>query len=139
MLLAITVFGGEIKVKDSDPPILEILEVKPDLAKWRPGMPALKTDGKPLLTVRSIRDLIVEADGKVVTMVLNESDSKKYAELTRKFQGRLLFFQLSEKPQGASLHQPLPMKKVSSHFVKPMQPNTFAADLENKNLVHLPE
>src|SRR6266699_4688887 len=99
MLLAITVFGGEIKVKDSDPPILEILEMKPDLAKWRPDMPAFKTDGKPLLTIRSIRDLIVEADGKVVTMVLNESDSKKYAELTRKFQGRLLFYQLSEKPQ----------------------------------------
>jgi hypothetical protein len=98
MLTAAAVFGGEIKVKDSDTPILQILEMKPDLAEWRPDRPAFKSGGKPLLTIRSIRDLIVQPDGKEVLMVLNENDSKKYAELTRKFQGRLLFFQLSDKP-----------------------------------------
>ncbi len=99
MLIAATVFGGEIKVSDSDAPILQIFAMTrkaPD--SNQPNIPSFSRDSKPLLTIRSIRDLIIQADGKLVTIVLTERDSKKYAELTRKFQGGLLHYQFSEPP-----------------------------------------
>jgi hypothetical protein len=58
----------------------------------------IKINPPPLLTIRSIRNLIVQADGKQVTVLLNESDAKKLTELTHKFQGKTFCCQVSEKP-----------------------------------------
>jgi hypothetical protein len=46
--------------------------------------------GKPLLTITSLRQVIPHRDGKGVTIVLNEKDKQRYAELTRRFKSRLL-------------------------------------------------
>jgi hypothetical protein len=43
-----------------------------------------------LLMIRSVRQLIPHRDGKGVTIILNEKDKQRYAELTRRFKGRLL-------------------------------------------------
>ena len=45
---------------------------------------------KPLLTITSVRQLLVHRDGRGVTIVLNEKDRQRYAEITRQFRGRLL-------------------------------------------------
>jgi hypothetical protein len=57
-----------------------------------------KVGSQPLITISSIRNLVVAADGKGVTIVLNADDTKKYSELTHKFKGGLLFYQVSAKP-----------------------------------------
>ena len=98
MSIAATVFGGEIKVADSDDPILQYFTVTVTRASADQPIPNLKINFPPLLTIRSIRNLIVPTDGKRVTVVLNESEAKKLIELTHKFQGRSFCCQVSEKP-----------------------------------------
>jgi hypothetical protein len=93
-------FADDIKPLDSDAPIVQIFEVTPIPPRpEHPNIPSVKIGSQPLLTISSIRNLIVAVDGKSVTMVLNAGDTKKYAELTRKFADRLLFFKYSSKPQ----------------------------------------
>jgi hypothetical protein len=113
MLIAATVFGGEIKVKDSDPSILQIFAMTPTgTDPDHPERPSFSVDSKPLLTIRSIRNLIFAADGKGVAIVLNERDAKKYAEITRKFQGGLLSYQISEgmDPYVANVEKVYPIE-----------------------------
>jgi hypothetical protein len=62
-----------------------------------PNMPGFKI-GKTLLTIRSARSVGVSSDGKTVTVILNDNDRTKFAELTRKYQNGVLFIQVSEKP-----------------------------------------
>jgi tetratricopeptide (TPR) repeat protein len=93
---AVPVFSGKIKVTDSDAPILQIFALTRTAPN--PDSQNFSVDSKPLMTIRSIRNLIFQADGKGITVVLNKSDSKKFGELTRKFEGGLLFCQVSESP-----------------------------------------
>ena len=89
---AIAATLGDLKPVDSSAPILQYftpIEIAP-----RPGhtdAPNFIVDErKPLLTITSIRQLIVHRDGTGVTIVLNQGDKHRYAELTHRFQGRLL-------------------------------------------------
>jgi hypothetical protein len=99
LLVALTVFFsalaatlGDLKPSDSSAPILQYFA--PVQIAARPGhedAPNFTFDQrKPLLTITSVRQLIPHRDGKGVTIVLNEKDKKRYAELTRQFKGRLL-------------------------------------------------
>jgi hypothetical protein len=73
----------------------ELIPTTPDLSNAK--MPSFKI-GKLLLTIRSIRSVTIQADGKGVIVVLNDADRKKFAELTRKFQGGVLLCQVSQNP-----------------------------------------
>ena len=82
----------------NDPPILQYLELVPRGPD--PGSPNIPNFaiGKLLLTIQSVRSVTMQPDRKGVTVVLNETDRKKFAELTHKFVGKLLFCQVSQKP-----------------------------------------
>jgi hypothetical protein len=89
---AVTATFGDLKPIDSSAPILQYftpIEIAP-----RPGhsdAPNFTFDErKPLLTITSLRQLIVHRDGKGVTIVLNDKDKQRYTELTHRFEGRLL-------------------------------------------------
>jgi hypothetical protein len=99
LLLALTLFSpallvalGDIKPVDSSAPVLQYFE--PVQIAPRPGhadAPNFTFDQrKPLFTIHSVRQLMVHPNGRGVTLVLNEADQRRYAELTRRFQGRLL-------------------------------------------------
>ena len=83
---------GDLKPRDSSAPILQYfapIQIAP-----RPGhedAPNLTFDQrKPLLTITSVHQLFVHRDGRGVTILLNEKDRNRYAELTRQFNGRQL-------------------------------------------------
>jgi hypothetical protein len=83
---------GDLKPVDSSAPILQYfaaVQIAP-----KPGhedAPNLTFDQhKPLLTIMSVRQLVPNRDGRGVTIVLNEKDRRRYAELTRQFKGRQL-------------------------------------------------
>jgi hypothetical protein len=98
-LVALTIFFsalaatlGDLRPADSSAPILQYfapIQIAP-----RPGhedAPNLTFDQrKPLLTITSVRQFSVHRDGRGVTILLNENDRQRYAELTRQFQGRQL-------------------------------------------------
>jgi hypothetical protein len=99
-LLALTIFfvaltaaPADLKPSDSSAPVLQYFA--PVQIAPRPGhedAPNFTFDQrKPLLTITSVRQLIPNRDGRGVTIVLNEKDKQRYAELTRQFKGRLLF------------------------------------------------
>src|SRR5213079_211292 len=98
-LVALTIFFsalaatlGDLKPSDSSAPILQYFA--PVQMAPRPGhedAPNFTFDQrKPLLTITSVRQLIPLRDRKGVTIVLNEKNKQRYAELTRRFKGRLL-------------------------------------------------
>jgi len=98
-LVALTIFFsafavvlGDLKPSDSSAPVLQYFEtVQIAPRAGHADAPNFTFDaGKPLLTIRSVRQLIPHRDGKGVTIVLNEKDRQQYAELTRRFKGRLL-------------------------------------------------
>src|SRR5437870_1276423 len=81
-----------------EPPILEYRElIRTASPPDHPNMPGFKI-GQTLLRIRSVRSIAVSPDGKTVTIVLNDNDKKKFAELTRKHKGGVLFIQASENP-----------------------------------------
>jgi hypothetical protein len=98
-LVALTLFFsalaatlGDLKPSDSSAPILQYfapVQIAPRAG--HADAPNFTFDaGKPLLTITSVRQLIPHRDGKGVTIILNEKDKQRYAELTRRFKGRLL-------------------------------------------------
>jgi hypothetical protein len=98
-LVALTLFFsalaaalGDLKPSDSSAPILQYfapVQIAPRAG--HADAPNFTFDaGKPLLTITSVRQLVPPRDGKDVTIILNEKDKQRYAELTRRFKGRLL-------------------------------------------------
>ena len=98
-LVALTLFFsalaatlGDLKPKDSSAPILQYFA--PVQIAPKPGhedAPNLTFDQrKPLFTITSVRQLFVHRNGRGVTILLNEKDKQRYAELTRQFKGRQL-------------------------------------------------
>jgi len=83
---------GDLRPTDSNAPILQYfapIEIAPRTG--HSDAPNFTFDQrKPLLTITSVRQLIPLRDRKGVTIVLNEKDKQRYAELTRRFKGRLL-------------------------------------------------
>lgn len=90
--LAVTATLGDMKPLDSSAPILQYfapIEIAPRFG--HSDAPNFTFDErKPLLTITSIRQLIVQPGGRGVTIVLNEKDKQRYAELTHRFKGRQL-------------------------------------------------
>ena len=96
-LITSTVAGSEPSI-NSEAPILEYRElITTNSPPDHPNMPGFKI-GKTLLTIQSVRSVTVSADGKTVTVVLNDNDRNNFAELTRKHQNGVLFIQVSKKP-----------------------------------------
>ncbi|PYL09216.1 MAG: hypothetical protein DME33_04690 [Verrucomicrobia bacterium] len=89
---AVTATLGDLRPVDSNAPVLQYFA--PVQIAARPGhtdAPNFTFDKqKPLLTITSVRQLFVHRNGRGVTIVLNERDRRRYAELTRRFTGRLL-------------------------------------------------
>jgi len=89
---ALTAALGELKPVDSSAPVLQYFAAVQIAA--RPGhedAPNFTFDQrKPLLSITSVHQLFVHRDGKGVTILLNEKDRKRYAEVTRQFKGRQL-------------------------------------------------
>ena len=89
---AVTATLGDLRPTDSRAPILQYfapIEIAPRTG--HSDAPNFTFDQrKPLLTITSVRQLIPLRNGKGVTIVLNEKDKQRYAELTRRFKGRLL-------------------------------------------------
>jgi hypothetical protein len=89
---ALAVVVGDIKPSDSSAPVLQYFA--PVQIAPRPGHEDAPNftfnQRKPLLTIMSVRQLIPSRDGRGVTIVLNEKDRQRYAELTRQFKGRML-------------------------------------------------
>ena len=83
---------GDLKPADSSAPVLQYFA--PVQVASSPGhtdAPNFTFDKqKPLLTITSVRQVIPHRDGKGITIILNEKDKQRYAELTRRFKGRLL-------------------------------------------------
>ena len=83
---------GDLKPRDSSAPTLQYFA--PVQIAPRPGhedAPNLTfNQRKPLLTITSVRQLIPSRDGRGVTIILNEKDRQRFAELTRQFKGRML-------------------------------------------------
>jgi hypothetical protein len=83
---------GDLKPVDSSAPILRYfapIEIAPRFG--HSDAPNFTFDErKPLLTITSLRQLIIHPDGRGVTIVLNDKDTKRYAELTHRFKGRQL-------------------------------------------------
>ena len=92
IFVALTAALGDLKPRDSSAPVLQYFA--PVQIAPRPGhedAPNFTFDQrKSLLTITSVRQLIPSRDGRGVTIVLNEKDRQRYAELTRQFKGRLL-------------------------------------------------
>lgn len=92
IFVALSAALGDLKPSDSSAPVLQYFA--PVQIAPRPGhedAPNFTFDQrKPLLTITSVRQLIPGRDGRGVTIVLNEKDKQRYAELTRQFNGRLL-------------------------------------------------
>jgi hypothetical protein len=93
VLLAIlsTAFAGDIKPDKPETPLFQIFEPIPQEAKGKSGLPSYTFDPKrPLLAVSTVRDLILAHDNKGVMLGLNANDTKAFAAITRKYNGRLL-------------------------------------------------
>jgi hypothetical protein len=96
-LITSTMAGSEPNI-DSEPPILEYRElIRTASPPDHPEIPGFRIS-KTLLTIRSVRSVTQSPDGKTVTIVLNAEDKKKFAALTRKYKGGLLFIRASENP-----------------------------------------
>jgi len=98
-ILAVTIFFSafaatfaDLKPTDSNAPVLQYFA--PVQIPPRPGYedaPNLTFDRrKPLLSITSVRQLSVHRDGRGVTILLNDKDRRRYAQLTRQFKGRQL-------------------------------------------------
>ena len=88
---------------NSDAPILEYFElIRTNPDSNNPQMPSFKV-GNLLLMIRSIRSVSLLGDGKGVRVTLNDEDRKKFAELTHKYEGGLLFCQASANPVVAGI------------------------------------
>ena len=98
-LLALTIISSAVAAtfadlmpSDSSAPVLEYFA--PVQIPPRPGYedaPNLTFDRrKPLLRITSVRQLFVHRYGRGVTILLNDKDKRRYAELTRQFKGRQL-------------------------------------------------
>ena len=83
---------ADLKPTDSSAPVLQYfapVQIAPTVGHT--DAPNFTFDQrKPLLTITSVRQVIPHRDGKGVTIVLNEKDKQRYAELTRRFKSRLL-------------------------------------------------
>jgi hypothetical protein len=92
-LVVIEAAAADIRPGDSDAPLFEIFEALP-MQSERPKVTFELT--QPLLVVSSVGELILARDNKGVLIRLNEKDAKIFAELTRKFEGRMLILKTSD-------------------------------------------
>jgi hypothetical protein len=83
----------ELIPADSQAPLFQVFEALPK----KPDKTTFTIDStKPLLVISSLSELVLARDGKGVLVRLNEKDAKAFAELTRKFRGKVLFLQCTD-------------------------------------------
>ena len=81
--------GGQTQAR----PIFQVFELLPS----RSDSPEVAFDeNRPLLTVRSIRDVKADYEHSSVRVTLKGNDAKAFASLTREFTGRLLLLRATE-------------------------------------------
>jgi len=90
---ALTAFAEDIKPDDPKIPLLQVFEPLPAKA----DKAQMTWDEKhPLLTVFVVSDLLLAKDQKGVLLGLNEKDTKAFAGLTQRFNGRLLILKTAD-------------------------------------------
>jgi hypothetical protein len=94
LVIAASASAAEIKPPDPSKPLFRILRFQ----KIAPGgqRPVGTVDDQPLLVVWSVSDLVLARDQKGVLITLTPKDAKAFAEITRKYNGRLLALDAGE-------------------------------------------
>jgi hypothetical protein len=86
--------GSEITPADSTKPLFRLFAPVPTSTSDSLARESVTFDDKrPLMTVRSVSDLLLAPDQKGVRITLTPSDTKKFAVLTRKYNQQLLLFE----------------------------------------------
>jgi hypothetical protein len=86
----VSVCAAELKPSDPSTPLLKIYEPKFTSAGSRTERAKAELVLPPLLIISSVRDLILAKDNKSVMLGLTEVDTKKFAEMTRRFDQKYL-------------------------------------------------
>jgi hypothetical protein len=89
LVTAVTAAHADIKPTDPSTPLFKVYE--PKFTRLGEN-PRADIDDPPLLVIRSVRDLILAGDKKGVMIGLTPADTKKFAEMTRRFDKRYLVF-----------------------------------------------
>jgi len=93
---AAVVQAAELKPTNPAIPIFRIFAPVPVKARTSSEPDQLTFDNKhPLLIVRSVTDVVLGRDKKSVLITLNPADTKKFAEITGAYKGRLLLLEAS--------------------------------------------
>jgi hypothetical protein len=87
--LAAVTTAADIKPADSAAPLLTIYEPK-FTSSGSEAQPAKAELGRRLLVISSVRDLVLARDNKGVLLGLTSADTKKFSEITRRFDKRYL-------------------------------------------------
>jgi len=115
LLLLAAPVAAEIRPTEPGKPLFEVFE----LIQKRAGSSNVSFDEKrSLLTVFTLGELILHRDKKSVLIVLNAKDTRAFAALTRKFNGRLLLLRASDRAVQA-LKIKSPVQNGSIQFDHP--------------------
>lgn len=83
----------DLKPADSDKALFQVFEGIPR----NPEKTSFVISGEPVLVVSTISDLVLAKDYKGILIRLNAKDTRAFAELTKKFQGKVLFIVCTDK------------------------------------------
>jgi hypothetical protein len=126
-------FAGDIVPNDPKTPLFVIYEHHFDS---QPSDAAPHTwhghTGKALLTVYSLDDLLLEQDKMGVRVILNQKDTRTFAELTHKYEFLAL---LAGDSAGVTMHISAPIENGSILFDHTTYSENVAAYLRKRYLV----
>ncbi len=109
-------YPDEILPADPKTPLIEIYDIQFDPPKKdEPPHHHSGHAGKVLLSVYSLRDLLLQADRKGVRVVLNDEDAKVFASLTHKYPYLVL---VASPKAGVIMHIAAPIEDGSILFDK---------------------
>ncbi len=129
LALALTAFAGDIKPDKPETPLFQVFEPIPK--QGTDNVPSFTFDPKhPLLTVTTVRDLILAHDDKGVMLGLNAKDTKVFTKLTHQYNGRYLIL-IATDDVGQVLHITGPIEDGYIGFKHPESAN-FAQYLRKR-------
>ncbi len=127
-ILALTVRGEEVKPPENEVPLFRIYEAVQD-AEGAGGVHNVH-QGKLLLTVRTLGNLLVQADKESVRVVLNEADTKAFEKITTDY--RLLLTQSGDESASSLSMVKEPRKSGSLYFGEQYRSGDMAAYIRKR-------
>ena len=98
IILVAAARAGELTPADSSTPLFRVFAPVPIKTPIGASRESVTFDEKhPLLVVRSLSDLRVAGDKKSVLITLTPADATKFADITRKYNDRLLLLEAGGK------------------------------------------